>query len=1597
MEGGRIRGLSIEMGLAAGDINRSVSEIKRSIRGLNSEAKVTTNNFKFGEKSTKNYKEAIDTLSKSTEKQRKNVEELGKRYTKTVEEQGASSKAAQNLATEYNKQADNLNRLESQLGSMKSELAQLSEEQRIAESRWTKIGEAAEKAGDKIQGIGTGMKDVGKKMTLGITTPVIAGITASIMAFADLEQAVGGVETLFKESSDAVIKNSESAYKRAGVSGVDYMENVTSFSATLLQGLGGDTEKAAAAADTAMVDMSDNANKFGTDIGSIQNAYQGFAKGNFTMLDNLKLGYGGTQEEMARLVNESGVLGDAMDVTAETVKDVDFHTMIEAIHEVQTEMGVTGTTVKEAEETVSGSLGMMKASFMDLSAGFGQEGANVEGLFENLWSSVGVFTDNIKRVLGTMWDNLPLAGWQKWLGAITVAMGPLLAVGGSLLIFIGGVVKSIAPVTASITKAGGLLKWLTPLFGKLGAAIGFLTGPIGLTIAAVIGIGAAFVTAYNKSETFRGFVDGIGEKISGAIGWFTSFKDGILGLFKDDGMEGIDILTSIGISQELADSLWEFTGYFIEFKHNVSEQIENVKTTIGGIFEIFKGNHVGAAEMLSSIGLSEETIDGIFQGVYKIKDVFNNMKEDVSLAFSTVGSYFKQHFGGMLDWWNENGPPFIDAVITLFGNIKNTLSGFFGSSEGDFNSFATLISGVWSHLWNTVSAVVQGAWSQIKMFIEIGTSIGQGLFEMFTAAVNGDWGEFWNVLWETAGSIKDSILEHITNLKDIAIDLFFQLFGGVIDWFTQSRDGLIEKAREIDEAIVQKFTEMKDSVVNKFVEIKDGAIGKVTEMYESVTGWFSELNTGVTTKVTETKDSIVGKFTEIKDGAIQRVTEMVAPIIAPFQSIYDGVKLRMDQLWGILVFIFNTIKTSVVLIVTTIYNQVAQWFTNMYTRVSTIASNIYTWVSDRFTILRDAVVNTVTNLYERVSSWFSNIYTKVTTIVGNVRNWVSERFNSMRDSVINTVSNLYNRVATSFSNLYNRVATIVNNVRARVSEIFGNMRDRVVNTASNLYERVSSFFSNIYNSIRDKMLNAKNTAVGFATDLKDGAVDQFTKLSDGASDMMDKIGQWIDDKKSAIVTKAKNLGVDLANGAIGGFNKLIGGINGVADLLGYGGDLVTPIQTISSYSTGTNFHKGGAALVGDKGPGNGSGGGSSTREIVELPNKRQYLVDGNIIFPDFPLGAKVFNNKDTENMLGVGGSGSDNWIQSSAKTIGNFTKKAYHGAKDTVSGAYNSVKGFVGDVWDYVKNPGELVNKMVSNLDLGFDLPSEALELASLGVNKLKTTMTDFVTGLFETADGGGDGSHILGKQIYQRFGRYTGGLSFNNGNHYGLDTAHKHEALLSPINGIISRIWNDYGGGNSIQVDAGKHTWWFMHLSKILTSVGERIKAGQKIAITGSTGNFVSGTGHLHTQVMEGGVGNAHAIDPLPILKNLKGFATGGLVGDGIYRLGEGGYPEYVIPTDPRRATDAQKLLALAGKDVGKSKRPGQLTNVPSNNGSERLSNVEDKLDKMIQLMELILVKDTDVKLNGRSVKEEMDNIDYDDDMIQRLLKGRKKGVPAT
>lgn len=224
--------------------------------------------------------------------------------------------------------------------------------------------------------------------------------TACINAYADYEQLVGGVETLFKDSADTIQTYADNAYKTAGLSANEYMETVTSFSASLLQSLDGDTEKAAAAADLAITDMADNANKMGTAMESIQYAYQGFAKQNYTMLDNLKLGYGGTKEEMQRL------LADAEKLSGVKYDLSSYADIVEAIHVIQTEMGITGTTAKEASTTIQGSVASMKAAWANLMVGMADDTQDFDLLLSNFIESIGTVADNLLPRIGIVIEGM---------------------------------------------------------------------------------------------------------------------------------------------------------------------------------------------------------------------------------------------------------------------------------------------------------------------------------------------------------------------------------------------------------------------------------------------------------------------------------------------------------------------------------------------------------------------------------------------------------------------------------------------------------------------------------------------------------------------------------------------------------------------------------------------------------------------------------------------------------------------------------------------------------------------------------------------------------------------------------------------------------------------------------------------------------------------------------------------------------------------------------------------------------------------------------------------------------------------------------------
>ena len=339
-----------KIGIDTSGLQTSIKDVDTAVKNLSHEMKAVDSVIAQSG-------ESAEMTAQKNELYSQKIAKLTEKLTalKSVENNVLSARNNGNIS------AEQFREYEREVVSTESALKRLTEEQK-------NLGKATEETTQKAVTLGDIVKanvisDVIVKGAEKVTGTLKQISSDALSAYSQYEQMVGGIETLFAGAEDIVLENARNAYKTAGISANSYMETVTGFSATLLQGLGGDTQKAASIADQALIDMADNANKMGTAMGSIQYAYQGFAKQNYTMLDNLKLGYGGSQAEMARLINDSGVLNGEIIATANNVKEIPFDKVIEAIHVIQTNLGITGTTANEAETTIEGSLNKLKASW----------------------------------------------------------------------------------------------------------------------------------------------------------------------------------------------------------------------------------------------------------------------------------------------------------------------------------------------------------------------------------------------------------------------------------------------------------------------------------------------------------------------------------------------------------------------------------------------------------------------------------------------------------------------------------------------------------------------------------------------------------------------------------------------------------------------------------------------------------------------------------------------------------------------------------------------------------------------------------------------------------------------------------------------------------------------------------------------------------------------------------------------------------------------------------------------------------------------------------------------------------------------------------
>lgn len=486
-----------------------------------------------------------------------------------------------------------------------------------------------------------------------------AALGKALTEGAALEQSLGGVETLFKDSADQVIAAADNAYRTAGVSANDYMEQVTSFSATLLQGLGGDTEAAAKYADQAIVQMADNANKMGTDIASIQYAYQGFAKDNYTMLDNLKLGYGGTQAEMARLINDSGVLGDSIEVTAETVKDVPFDKIIEAIGVIQDDLGITGTTAKEAATTLSGSFASMQAAFSNVLANL-TLGRDLGPALDGLAQAVTTFLAG--NLLPAVWNIL--SALPGALVTFITTLGPQLMTGlQSLVTQISSGITTTLPqlMQTGAAMVQNIVQGITTTLPQM------LQSGVQIVTTAIQGFSEQYPTILQSAtQTFTAIVEGISQILpqvaQAALDVVGSFLSMVVENLPEMLNAGAEMLASIvaGIGNSLPQIVSSAVEMLAQFLQTI---VQNLPDIISAGFDLL-------VSLIEGIG------NAIPNLITAAGDVVSTIWDTIThIDWLQLG---KDIISGLINGIGSMGSALWDAATNIASSAVDAIKSFFG-------------------------------------------------------------------------------------------------------------------------------------------------------------------------------------------------------------------------------------------------------------------------------------------------------------------------------------------------------------------------------------------------------------------------------------------------------------------------------------------------------------------------------------------------------------------------------------------------------------------------------------------------------------------------------------------------------------------------------------------------------------------------------------------------------------------------------------------------------------------------------------------------------------------------------------------------------
>ncbi|WP_406878487.1 phage tail tape measure protein [Staphylococcus aureus] len=1450
--GERIKGLSIGLDLDAANLNRSFAEIKRNFKTLNSDLKLTGNNFKYTEKSTHSYKQRIKELDGTITGYKKNVDDLAKQYGKVSQEQGENSAEAQKLRQEYNKQANELNFLEKELEKTTTEFEEFKkaqvEAQRMAESGWGKTSKVFESMGPKLTKMGDGLKSIGKGLMIGVTAPVLGIAAASGKAFAEVDK------------------------------GLDTVTQATGAT-------GGELKK-------------------------LQNSFKD-VYGNFP--------------EDAETVG--GVLG-----------------------EVNTRLGFTGKELESATE-----------SFLKFSHITGSDGVQAVQLITRAMGDAGIEADEYQSVL----DMVAKAAQASGISVDTLA-------------------DSITKYGAPMRAMGFEMKESIALFSQWEKS------------------------GVNTEIAFSGLKKAISNWGKAGKDPREEFKKTLAEIERTP---DIASATSLAIEAFGAKAGPDLADAIKGGRFSYQEFLKTIEDSQGTVNQTFKDSESGSERFkvaMNKLKLVGADVWASIESVFA--PVMEELIKKLSVAvdwFSSLSDGSKRSiviFGGIAA---AIGPVVfgLGAFISTVGNAVTVLAPLLASiakADGLISFLSTkvpILGTVFTALTGPIG-IVLGVLAGLAVAFTIAYKKSETFRNFVNGAINSvkqTFSNFIQFIQPFIDSVKNVFKQAVSAIVDFAKDIWSQING----FFNENGISIVQALQNICNFIKAIF----EFILNFVIKPIMFAIWQVMQFI-----WPA------------VKALIVSTWENIK-GVIQGALNIILGFIKFFSSLFTG---NWRGVWdGIVMILKGTVQL--------IWNLIQLWFVGKILGVVRYFGGLLKGlISGIWGVIKGIFTKSLSAIWNATKSIFGFLYNSVKSIFTNMKNWLSSTWNNIKSNTVGKAHSLFTGVRSKFTSLWNATKDIFTKLRNWMSNTWNSIKDNTVGIAGRLWDKVRNIFGN----------------------MRDGLKSIIGKIKDHIGGMVDAI------KK--------------------GLNKLIEGLNWVGGKLGM--DEIPRLHTGTEHThTTTRLVKNGKitrdtfATVGDKGRGNGPNG--FRNEMIEFPNGKRVITPNTDTTAYLPKGSKVYNGAQTYSMLN--GTLPRFSIGTMWKDIKSGASSAFNWTKDQIGKGTKWLGDKVGDVMDFIDNPGKLLNYVLQAFGVDFSSLTKGMGIAGditkAAWSKIKKSAIKWLEDAFaESGDGGVLDMNKL-RYLYGHTAAYTRetGRPF----HEGLDFDYIYEPVPSTINGRAQVMpFHNGGYGKWVKIVKGALEVIYAHLSKYKVKTGQQVRVGQTVGISGNTG-FSTGP-HLHYEMRwngrhrdplpwlrknngggkstPGGNGAANARRAIKAAQNILGgrykaswitnemmrvasresnytanavnnwdsnaragipsrgmfqmidpsfrayaksgynnplnpthqaisamryivgkwvprtgswraafkragdyaYATGGKVYNGLYHLGEEGYPEWIIPTDPARKNDAMKMLHYAaaevrGRKASKNKRPSQLSNV---NGFDDPSLLLKMIEQQQQQIALLL-----------------------------------------